>query len=64
MLGYYEWITTPQKDIWSALESPERLADIARRRNQVERDLMTDRRGLAPQTDRSAPAVFKTVPTT
>jgi hypothetical protein len=50
MFGYYEWVTFPRTDVWSALESPERLADMARQRNQADRDLLTDRRGLAPQT--------------
>lgn len=63
MFGHYEWTTLPQRDLWSALESPERLADRARQRGQVEREWMTDRRGLAPQADLSAPAAFETAPT-
>lgn len=48
MFGSCEWTTMPVSCTWSRLESPERLAELARQRTQPERDLWTDHRGLAP----------------
>lgn len=43
MFGYCEWTTMPMSCVWSSLESPERLAELARRHTQPERDLWADR---------------------